>query len=395
MSSSRQRIRLGLLRGFASLTRPFRRTPQEFPEAPRFLLIRPDHIGDLLFFTPALRALREAFPHAHLSCMIGPWGKAVLENNPHLDEIITCDFPGFSRKPKDSSLAPYRALRIWRRRLASGGYDAAIVLRFDHWWGALLAYLAGIPYRIGYAIPECQPFLSHALPYDHDRHEVQQNLTLVHEAIRQAGLSSPDGPPALEYAVSQQDQEYARTFLVSGGVKATDNVVVIHPGAGAPVKLWRPEALAEVADALRERHHTHILITGGPDDLDLAWSVYAHMRSDALVAAGKTTLGQLAALLQLAQLAIGPDSGPLHLAVAVGTPTVHLYGPVDARKFGPAGDPGKHMVLTSGRQCIPCNRLDYAIRELPEHPCVREISVQQVLESAHRLLALPAREVPS
>jgi heptosyltransferase-2/heptosyltransferase-3 len=86
------------------------------------------------------------------------------------------------------------------------------------------------------------------------------------------------------------------------------------------------------------------------------------------------------------RLVLGADSGPLHLAVAVGTPTVHLYGPVDSRTFGPWGDPARHIVLTSDMDCIPCNRLDYREDELEAHPCVRDISEAQVTEAARRLL---------
>ena len=407
MSSSRQRrysipprrgLRLGLLRALAAATLPLnRRSPTPLPEAPRFLLIRPDHIGDLLFAAPAFRVLRQALPKAHLSCMVGPWGKAVLESDPNLDELILCDFPGFSRGPKGrvlsvakgSLLAPYRTLLRWSKQLAPLKFDAALVLRFDHWWGALLAYLAGIPCRIGYAVPECQPFLTESLSYDSRRHEVQQNLALVHQAIRLAGRQPPEDSLALDWRVPAQDQEYAAAYLEKAGFRADEGFFAIHPGAGAPVKLWRPEAFGQVADALRERYHLRCVITGGPDELDLAWSVYAHMRSDALVVAGHTTLAQLAALFQRSRLVIGPDCGPLHLAVAVGAPTVHLYGPADALKFGPVGDPGKHVVITSSRHCIPCNRLDYAIHELSDHPCVLEITPQQVLEAARRLLALP------
>ncbi|MEM4724064.1 MAG: hypothetical protein QXP01_03550, partial [Candidatus Hadarchaeum sp.] len=160
MRTSRQQLRLALLRSFALCT-PFLRWPKGKGRRDdlRILLIRPDHIGDLLFATPAIRVLRQAFPDAYLACMVGPWAKAVLENNPYLDEIIVCSFPGFTRRPKGSVLAPYRMLYEWAAKLKAWHFDAAIVLRFDHWWGALLAYLAGVPYRLGYAIAECAPFL--------------------------------------------------------------------------------------------------------------------------------------------------------------------------------------------------------------------------------------------
>ncbi len=383
MSVKRQRLRLTLLQSFGTLSAPwYSRRSSSLPERPRILLIRPDHIGDLLFVTPALRMLRQSIPDAHLTCMVGPWGKAVLENNPHVDEFMECEFPGFSRKPKGAAWTPYRALHAWAARLGSQQYDLAIVLRFDHWWGALLAYLARIPRRVGYDMPEVRPFLTQAVPYVSLRHEVLQNCTLVGHALRQTA----DFDLALQYVVSKQDEEHITEFLGASGVTAGRPLVAIHPGAGAEVKLWRPQGWAEVADQLVARWNAQIVLTGGRDELDLAWSVYAHMRSEPLVAAGQTSLGQLAALFQRCQLVMGPDCGPLHLAVAVGTPTLHLYGPVDPLKFGPWGPPGQHVVLTSGRACIPCNRLDYTGEELAEHACVLEIPVQSVAGAAHRLL---------
>jgi hypothetical protein len=188
MKANRERLRLVLLRAFRALSAPFHpHQPPALPAAPRILLIRPDHLGDLLFATPALRVLRTAFPDAHLACMVGSWGKAVLETNPHLDEIMTCEFPAFSRKPQTSLLDPYRVLAQWATALKPRRFDLAIVLRFDHWWGALLAYLAGIPRRLGHAISECQPFLTQAVPYRSGQHEVKQNLELVQQVMRDNG----------------------------------------------------------------------------------------------------------------------------------------------------------------------------------------------------------------
>ncbi len=388
MTVSRQRLRLALLRSLAVLTWPLRsQRPGALPHAPRILLVRPDHIGDVLFATPALRVLRKAYPDAHLACLIGPWARAALQGNPHLDEIIICEFPGFRRKPKSSLFAPYQLLLKWAERVRQQHFDMAIVLRFDHWWGALLAYLARIPRRIGYAMPECRPFLSQALPYVSERHEVQQNLALVQQAIEEGELTLPEDRLGIEFAVPDQDRQWAAHYMSENGITAGQDVIAIHPGAGATVKLWRPEAWGQVGDALTARYPARIIVTGGPEELDLAWSVYAHMHAAAIVAAGRTTLSQLAALFQQCRLVLGPDCGPLHLAAAVGTPTIHLYGPVDARKFGPWGDPGRHIVLTSERGCIPCNRLDYAAEELPDHPCVREVTAELVLQAADRLLA--------
>ena len=402
----RTELRRLFLRLLARLPVPLSAIPSLPPaDAPlRILVIRPDHLGDLLFTTPALRQLRAAFPQAHITALVGPWGKAVLQDNPHLDEIHTCPFPGFTRRPKPSPWQPY--LLAWRtaRQLRRQGYDLALVLRFDHWWGAMVAFLAGIPCRVGYDIPEVAPFLTDAVTYIPGRHEVLQNLRLMEYMVngrlvagRLVGYQSPNLPVsqssreqhALEFHFSDKDEDFATRFLRERGVAEGELVVCMHPGAGAPVKLWREEAWAAVGDGLIERYGGRIVLTGGPGEEELCRTIAAQMAARPVIAAGQTTLAQLAALFAHSRLVLGVDSGPLHLAVAVGTPTVHLFGPADPCLFGPWGDPARHVIIASDMPCAPCGRLDYPLEELPAHPCVREIPVERVLAAAVALLQRP------
>ncbi len=394
MSGPREGLRRVLLYAWAIISRPFvSLSSASWLERSRILVIRPDHLGDLLFSTPALRLLRAAFPTAHIAALVGPWGEDVARRNPALDEILTCEFPGFARQPKGSLLAPYRLLQREARRLRS--FDLAIVLRFDHWWGALLAYTACIPRRWGYDIPECRPFLTRPVPYVAGYHEVEQNLRLIEAGCQAEGMPCPTAgiDTALSFSISEEERAFADDYLARHGLAGGSPLVAIHPGAGAAVKLWPAERYAQVADALAERWDAVIILTGSRGELGLAWAVAAAMRADPLVAAGETTLGQLAALLMRCDLVIGSDSGPLHLAAAVGAPTIHLYGPANPALFGPWA-PGKeaaHRAIVSPMACVPCNRLDYTAADLAKHPCMKEITVAEVLKAAEELLQLRAR----
>jgi len=184
--------------------------------------------------------------------------------------------------------------------------------------------------------------------------------------------------------LTADDEEFAKGYLAGHGVEDSDLLICIHPGAGAPVKLWRNEAWAQVADTLAKLYRAKVILTGSSEESPLCRAIAEQMTTQPIVAAGETSLGELAAILARCRLVIGVDSGPLHLAVALGTPTVHLFGPVDSRAFGPWGDPARHIVVTSEMDCIPCNRLDYPPAELHQHPCVRNITVEQVLEAAER-----------
>jgi lipopolysaccharide heptosyltransferase II len=392
--TTRQRIRLLLLRLIPYLTWPLKlRGSHPFirsPSVDRILLIRPDHLGDLLFTTPALRLLREALPQAHITCLVGPWSKAVIENNPHVDEIALCPFPGFTRQKKRSVFEPYVILLRYAKQLRQKSFDLAIVLRFDHWWGALLAYLAGIPRRVGYGVAEVRPFLTDIVPYSSERHEVERNLALVEQGSGASdqglGIRAQGADWPLEFHLTAEDERFAERYLAGRNVEDGDLLVCIHPGAGAPVKLWRNEAWAQVADALAQRYGAEVILTGSAEESPLCRAIADKMTVKPTVAAGETSLGGLAAIMARCQLVLGVDSGPLHLAVAVGMPTVHLFGPVDSRAFGPWGDPARHIVVTSEMDCIPCNRLDYASAELHQHPCVWNITVEQVLEAVERLI---------
>lgn len=385
--TTRTALRLTLLRLFALLSAGVRRPRAASPRPRRVLLLRPDHIGDMLFCTPALRLLRRSWPDAHLTMAVGPWARPVIQENPCLDEILVLDFPGFARQPKGSLLDPYVLLSREARRIRQLRFDLVVTLRFDHWWGALLAYVAGIPWRIGYDIPEVHPFLSSSLAYQPGLHEVEQNLRLVRFALGSACSSEPVG---LEFYPTAEETRSASDWL--SVQRAATPIICVHPGAGWPVKHWRPESFASVADALARSRSARVVIIGGPGEEQLVESVASSMGEPSIQATG-LSLGQVGAILARSILAVGTDSGIMHLAVAMNTPTVHLYGPVDSRAFGPWGEPRLHAVVTAGLDCVPCNRLDYPMAELASHPCVWDIEPSAVLQAAEQVLARATEEV--
>jgi lipopolysaccharide heptosyltransferase II len=376
--SGRQHIRLALLRATGAAYRKSSR-----PMAPRsILLIRPDHLGDMLFLTPALHALRRVLPAARITLLAGPWGVEAVRRNPDLDAIETCVFPGFERQTKENGLAPYRLLDATARKLRDADYDTAVILRFDHWWGAWLAAAAGIPRRIGYDWPETRSFLTQAFPYRSDRHEVEQNATLL-AALAPSIAANLD---ATRYYITEDDHAWITDWLAAEGHDRGQRLVAIHPGAGTAVKQWPVEMWAVVADRLAERPDVRIVLTGGLGERELVGAIATRLAHPALNAAGATTFGQLAALYARCALVLGSDSGPLHLAAAVDAPSVHLYGPISPVKFGPWGDPSRHVVLQTTWPCAPCDRLDWPASALPQHACMTAITSNAVLRVAHTLM---------
>ena len=383
-----RQTRLALFRLAARLT-PARPGPARVATPQSVLLIRPDHVGDVLFTAPAIRFLRVSWPKAKITLLVGPWARPVAEGLPHVDEILTAPFPWFSRQPRRWALEPYWQLLNEAQALVPYRFDLAVILRFDHWWGAWLVHQAGIPQRIGYNLPEVAPFLSRAAPYVAGQHEVVQNLRLIEAVV---GRTSPDAIPDLDFEPSDADEKAAETLLAEAGVRPGEALACVHPGAGAPVKLWRNEGWAQVIESLVSEMGLRVLVTGGPGECILARDLIARSSVPAVDLSGRTSLGQLAAIMGRCRLVLGVDSGPLHLAVAMGAPTVHLFGPVDARMFGPWGNPARHAVVTSNRDCIPCNRLDLCPEVSPAGgACLLDIRVSQVIEAARQVLAATTR----
>lgn len=354
------------------------------PNAPtqernRILLIRPDHLGDVLLTTPAIHALRAANPEAEIHALVGPWSADVMAAYPEVDLVLTLPFPGFSRTPKESLRSPYDLAARTARQLRAVGYSSAVIFRPDHWWGALVAKLAGIPERIGYNLPDAAPFLTDALEHRQE-HVVKQSLRLVER------WTGPLPPEAVIYRfpVDSASEGYVRGYLQEWGIPDGARLLCIHPGTGTWVKHWQEERWASVADTLAEQLNARVVFTGGDHELALVQRIAGQMQQRACIMAGDTRVGQLAALFKRAAVVLGPDSGPLHLAAAAGAPTVTLYGPADPAEFGPWGPPQKHLVIASDIGCHPCRVLDWGSDDPAFHPCMRDITVFRVLEAARR-----------
>jgi lipopolysaccharide heptosyltransferase II len=360
-----------------------------FPFAPlntradRILFIRPDHIGDMLLAMPAIRLLKATRPRTEVHVLAGPWSAKMLENMPEVDQVLTINFPGFDRDAKKTSpWQPYIYLLRISRQLRKIGYHTAIVMRPDHWWGAMLAHVAGIKRRIGYKLPDVTPFLTDVLEHQRE-HAVRQNVRLIGEWT---GTISDDGIP-FYYQVTAESDQFMVEYLTGHQLDSTGKLICIHPGAGAWAKRWSDAQWGTTADMLLDQHpEAAILFTGTDHERAAIEQITGQMRHTAINTAGDLTIDQLAALYKQASIALGPDSGPMHLAAALDTPTITLFGPADPLEYRPWGKPQEHIVLTSNIACRPCRVLDWGDDDPEYHPCVRDIQPWQVVQAAQRTL---------
>ncbi|MBV8714199.1 MAG: glycosyltransferase family 9 protein [Chloroflexi bacterium] len=350
--------------------------PRRAPE--RVLLLRPDHIGDVLLTASAIALLRESLPGAHLTYVVGPWSVEAARRGPAVDEVRILAYPGFTRRRNRNLADPYAGLLREAARLRSERYDVAVVLRADHWWGALLALVAGIAVRVGGDTPETSPLLTHAYATPADQPWAEQALGIARLALDAVG--------ALPAAVDD-----AKPFTVNPSVAGAlwqqhglgDGVVAIHPAAGAPLKSWPIERWARLADALIDSGR-QVVLTGAPGDVGLLDAVGKRMRGYVPALWGQS-LEVSAAVYARCALVITVDSGAGHLAAAVGTSTVRLYGPAPTTVFGPWPARGNQRVLCAAHlACAPCGFLESPPCGAATTPaCMLTIGVDDVLKAAN------------
>lgn len=348
---------------------------------PRVLVVRPDHLGDVVLAGPALGRLRAALPGARVTLLVGPWSREVAALLPGVDAVDVVPFPAFARGPRPGPIGRYLPLLAGARRLRAARFDAALLLRDDDWWSAWMVALAGIPRRIGHGHAALRPFLTHALAAGQaPPHVAAAAIALVDAAL--ADPRPPAGPARdpLALRLADADHRAAADLLTPAGARP----LAIHPGSGSPIKRWHAIDWGEVARALTAPGEP-VVLTGGPGERDLAAAVARHLDRPVVDLAGRTDVATLAAVFARCRLVLGPDSGPLHLAVAVGTPTVHLFGPADPRRFGPWGLEGRHAVVASDLPCAPCGRLDWPAPD--DHPCIRLLAPAAVAAAARRVSA--------
>jgi len=335
----------GVYSGLTVLFTPSRaRAPRRLQNPQRILVIKPCCFGDLVMATVALAALARAYPQAEIRLAVGAWSRPAVAGNPRLAGLVDSDPVGTA-----SIRQTWRAYLRLARQLRAGRPDAVLVLDRSPVLG-LLAWLTGARVRAGLDSGGRGFALTHRVPCPPDaaRHEVAWYL----DVVRALGVPT-DPATRLEFAPTPDDEAEATTLLTELGLYLTQRrLVALHTGGGSnpgmrlAAKRWAPDRWAAVLTRLLAADPAaQVLLLGGPgaEDRTAADAIWAALPPEAQSrvhdAVGRLGWGALAATIRRCRLFLGPDTGALHLAVAVGTPVVAVFGPSDPRRYGP-WDPG-------------------------------------------------------
>ncbi len=337
-------------------------------------------VGDAVMTVPALRELRRLLPRAHVTLATRPWAQGIFDGADFIDDLLVIDEGG---KPIRKFI---RQVRQWR----AGRFDLAVLLP-NAMAPALVATAARVPFRLGYATQGRGEFLTHPLDapaWRSSRHEVFYYLNIVAGLERALASATENDPqfdserePQFALAIPDERQSQARALLEGRGVDPSRTLVAFCPGStNSRAKRWPAERFAALADRLIEEAGATVLLVGAREEIDVSREVVAAMRRKPVVLTGETTLAETTAVLSIVNLLVTNDTGPAHLASALGRPVLVIFGPTNpltTRPFAPSAE-----IVRRPPDCAPCMLRDCPI----DHRCMTAITSDEVFARAVRLI---------
>jgi lipopolysaccharide heptosyltransferase I len=357
------------------------------------LIVKMSAIGDVIHTLPALTALRRHYPMAHLSWLVEEAAVEAVRGHKALDRLLIWRrAKSLEEFQSGKRLAVLREIRRLAKELREIRYDLLIdfhALLKSSLWVLLARADRKAGFGRGMAHSEgSYLFLNERIPaISMEIHALERGLILLN------ALGIPTtGPVVYDFPILEENEAEARRLLEARGWKASEPLVAIHPMTLWPTKLWENERFGQVADRLI-KHGFQVAFTGSAGDREALDAICARMSHPAIRLDGLTSLKTLAAVQRLASVALITDTGPMHLAAAVETPVVALFGPTAPWRTGPYGR--EHVVLRVGLECSPCFRKRCLTTRYEEMACMRRLTVDQVVEAVlHTAAAGASRSKP-
>ncbi len=352
----------------------------------KVLIVNTFGLGDVLFTTPLISNLKANNPGLYIGYVCNRRAVALLERNPKVDRIFVYERDEFDEIYKRSKMAFIRKFREFIKEIKGEEFDLVFDLSLNR-GTSFLTWFAGIKYRIGFNYRNRSVFLNKSVPLKgyEEKHVVEYHLGLLEQLGGSIDLKD------LKLTLNEDDLAWAEGFMASNQALFNGGPVIgIFPGGGASwgdgsvYRRWSAEKYAKLADKLIEKFSATTILMGDKNEQDLCTKVSEAMSHQSVMACGKTTINQFAALVQKCSLMVLNDSGPMHIAVAAGARTVSIFGPVDDSVYGPYPK-GNHIVIKKELACRPCYRRFR--RASCEHiSCLNQITVDEVLERIEGIL---------
>lgn len=337
----------------------------------KILVIRYRFIGDTLMTIPFLRNLRAANPDAQIDMLVSPSSGEVLENCPYIDNLI---FYSAVRKGESKRKRSFLSCAYQLRKKK---YDKAYVLKRSL-SSAMLAFMSGIPERVGFNTELRRPFLTTSTPYDKRKHEIECFLDL---------LRADDVPVNDNYLENWTSSEanYRVNQIYRENDVPSKPSVLIAATSGHPAKQWSREKFAEVVEYLSNAKDVQVFFLGTSEDRAMYEQILAAIPADLynkpVNLCGQLTLQESLALINRMNFVVGVDSGILHMAASVRVPVIGLYGPMSVSKWHVWGN--MHTVLVSDRKCVPCALKGNCTSD---YACMEDLTAEMVIEKVNAML---------
>lgn len=344
------------------------------------LIVRMSAFGDIICALPTLRALRASFPAARIGWVVDERFEELLRHEPAVDDVIVVPLTRWLKSLRSPAnwLRVRREIRGLRERLRDPGFEVSMDLQGILKSG-FITRLAACPRNLQMAGDHLRTkqwlFRGERIP-ENGLHAVDRMLPLA------AALGADISHPRFDFAIPEAAHQWAQQLFAAHDFGADGPVVAMVPGAFAAHRIWPGERFAAAAARLHHELGARVVVLGGPREVDLAEGIVRDSGTAALCTAGKTGFVELAAVLQRCDVVISGDTGPMHLAVAVGKPVVALFGPANPERTGPYGP--QHIVIQKHVACgsQPC----YAHPTCQDFACMKAIGVDEVVAAVARLV---------
>ena len=337
----------------------------------KFLVVSTTGIGDTLWGTPALAALKETYPDSRIGVLTNPAGYELLKGNPCIDDLFI-----FRRGAQGVLSAP-----VLTRKLSREGFDTAFIFHASDRIVWLITFLSGVPEIIGMEGQNkgLDFILTRLIPPQKTVHGIEARLNLV----SRAGAVTRNKTTSVY--LSEEDRESASRFCERYGLTGHSPLIGLHPGAQKTYKCWPPERFIELGRLLTGQFGCRIVVTGNAEEKSLADRI-ASAIDGAMSVAGSLRLRESAALIERLDIFVTNDTGPMHVAFALGTPTVALFSPTDPRLCGPY-QAQRAIIIEKPGTCKPC-----AGKKCYNPVCMEQTTPQEVVTAVESLLGKPEQE---